>query len=332
MEFKDYYQILGVEKNATNKQIKKAYRRLARQHHPDVNPGDDAAEDKFKEINEAHQVLSDPESRRKYDTQDANGQENEWWHQAGGQGQPFDAGSFGFEPRDDGRVKYEHRSVSEEELGDLLGEESQFSDFFARIFGGSTKGTRYQAPRPRRGRDFEYPVQVSLKEAFQGTTRLLQMADKSGALRQVEVKIPSGVTDGSRVRLAGQGEPGSEEGPSGDLYLVIRVLPSPHFQRKGNNLRTRVKVPFLTAVLGGEVEIATLDGNKVALTIPPETQNKQVFRLRGKGMPQIKKTKERGDLLAEIQVVLPQNLSERERELFGELARAREDVPAETVF
>ncbi len=322
MEFKDYYQILGVEKNATGKQIKKAYRRLARQHHPDVNPGDDAAEDKFKEINEAHQVLSDPESRRKYDTQGANGQENEWWHQAGGQGQPFDTGSF------DGRVRYEYRSVSEEELGDLLGDPSPFSDIFAGFMGGNSNGARYQAPRPRRGRDFEYPVQVSLKEAFQGTTRLLQMADKIGALRQVEVKIPSGVTNSSRVRLAGQGEPGSEEGPSGDLYLVVRVLPSPDFRREGNNLRTRVKVPFLTAVLGGEVEIATLDGVRVALTIPPETQNRQVFRLRGKGMPKIKKTKERGDLFAEIQVVLPQNLSERERELFQELDRAREAMPA----
>ncbi len=331
MEFKDYYQILGVEKNATGKQIKKAYRRLARQHHPDVNPGDDAAEDKFKEINEAHQVLSDPESRRKYDTQGDNWQENESGHQAGGQGQPFGAGSFGFEPRDDGRVRYEYRSVSEEELGDLLGNASPFSDIFAGFMGGNSNGARNQAPRPRRGRDFEYPVEVSLKEAFQGTTRLLQMADNFGTLRQVEVKIPSGVSNGSRVRLAGQGEPGNEEGTPGDLYLVVRVLPSPHFQRKGNNLRTRVKVPFLTAVLGGEVEIAALDGNKVALTIPPETQNRQVFRLRGKGMPKIKNTKERGDLLAEIQVVLPQNLSERERELFQELDRAREAAPAETV-
>ncbi len=331
MEFKDYYQILGVEKNATNKQIKKAYRRLARQHHPDVNPGDDAAEDQFKEINEANQVLSDPESRRKYDTQGANWEGNERWHQAGGQGQPVDPGSFGFSSRDDGRVRYEYRSVSEEELGDLLGEESRFSDFFSKIFGGSTNGAGYQAPRPRRGRDFEYPVEVSLKEALQGTTRLLQMADRVGTLRKVEAKIPSGVTNGSRVRLAGQGELGSEEGPSGDLYLVIRVLPSSEFQRERNNLRTRVEVPFLTAVLGGEVEIATLDGHKVALTIPPETQNRQVFRLRGKGMPKIKNTKERGDLFAQIQVVLPQNLSERERELFGELALAQEDVPAATV-
>ena len=331
MEFKDYYQILGVDKKATDKEIKKAYRRLARQNHPDVNPGDDQAEDKFKEINEANQVLSDPENRREYDSLGANWEENERWRQAGGQEQPFDSGSFGFPPRDDGRVRYEYRSVNEEELGDFLGEESQFSDFFARIFGGSTKGTRYQAPRPSRGRDLEYPVEVTLKEAFQGTTRLLQMADRVGTLRKVEAKIPSGVTNGSRVRLAGQGEPGSEEGPPGDLFLIVRVLPSPDFQREGNNLRTRVKVPFLTAVLGGEVEIATLDGHKVALTIPPETQNRQVFRLRGKGMPKIKNTKERGDLFAQIQVVLPQNLSERERELFGELARAQEDVPAATV-
>lgn len=331
MEFKDYYQILGVEKKATDKQIKKAYRRLARQFHPDVNPGDDQAEDKFKEINEANQVLSDPENRRKYDSLGANWEENERWRQAGGQEQPFDTGSFGFEPRDDGRVRYEYRSVSEEELGDFLGDSSPFSDIFAGFMDGNRNGARYQAPRPRRGRDFEYPVEVSLKEAFQGTTRLLQMADKIGALRQVEVKIPCGVTNDSRVRLAGQGEPGSEEGPSGDLYLVVRVLPSPDFQREGNNLRTRVKVPFLTAVLGGEVEIATLDGVRVALTIPPETQNRQVFRLRGKGMPKIKKTKERGDLFAEIQVVLPQNLSERERELFQELDRAREAMPAATV-
>ncbi len=328
MEYKDYYQILGVDKNATAKEIKKAYRRLARQHHPDVNPGDDEAEDKFKEINEAHQVLSDPENRKKYDTLGTNWEENERSHQAGGQGQPFDSGSFGFASRDDGRVKYEYRSVSEEELEGLLGEESPFSDFFASFLGGTTNGTRDRAARPSRGHDLEYPVEITLKEAFQGTTRLLQMADKIGTLRQVEAKIPSGVADGSRVRLAGQGEPGSEEGPPGDLYLVVRVLPSPDFQREGNNLRTRVKVPFLTVVLGGEVEIAALDGHRVALTIPPETQNGQVFRLRGKGMPKIRKTKERRDLFAEIQVVLPQNLSERERELFLELARAREAEPA----
>ena len=250
MEYKDYYQILGVDKNATDKEIKKAYRRLARQFHPDVNPGVDEAEDKFKEINEAHQVLSDSENRKKYDTLGANWEEIERSHQAEGQGQPFDSGSFGFAPRDDGRVRYEYRSVSEEDSGDLLGDESPFSDFFASFLGGTTNGTRYQAPRPSRGRDLEYPVSVTLKEAFRGTTRLLQMADKIGSLRQVEAKIPSGVADGSRVRLAGQGEPGSKEGPPGDLYLVIRVLPFPNFQREGNNLRTRVKVSLLTAVLG----------------------------------------------------------------------------------
>ena len=292
MAGKDYYNILGVNRSATDKEIKQAYRRLARKHHPDVNPGDKSAEARFKEINTAYDVLSDPENRKKYDRFGENWQHAEQF--AGQRGAPH-----GFPGQD---ANFEFADLSD--LGDL-------SD----LFGGFARGfgTRTKTRRPRRGRDVEYPTEVTLEEAYHGSTRIV--TDMTG--RRLEVKIPLGVKDGSRIKVAGKGEPGPGGGPNGDLYMVVAVKPHRIFQRRDSDLHVEVSVPLADAVLGGEVSVSTLKG-KLALKIPPETQNGKVFRLAGQGMPRMG-VHTKGDLFATIKVVLPQKLTERERELFQQL-------------
>ncbi len=321
MAGKDYYNILGVRRDATDKEIKQAYRRLARKYHPDVNPGDKSAEAKFKEINEAYEVLSDPEKRKKYDQFG-----DKWQYADQFQGQPF--WDFG-----KGRTVFE--------FGDLGG---IFEDIF-RGFGVGRSSYR-TTPHPRRGQDVEYPIEVSLEEAYHGATRTIQIQTEEecqvcggrGALqnapcfscgglgralrpRKLEVKVPPGVKDGSRVRIAGAGGAGSYGGPSGDLYLVTSVKPHHLFERKGDDLYVEVSVPLVDAMLGGEVEVPTLKG-KVVLKIPPETQNGRVFRLAGLGMPRLGSSA-KGDLFAKVRVELPTGLSERERELFRQLRASR---------
>ena len=312
MEYKDYYRILGVDRNATEKEIKQAYRRLARKYHPDVNPGDKEAEERFKEINEAYEVLSDPEKRRKYDQLGASWQQ---WQRMGGNPRDFDWSQWFSREWPGGRVHVEYG-----DLGDLFGE-GIFSDFFRAIFGdvGTRPRARWWEARPRyaRGQDYEQPVEISLEEAFRGTKRVLE---KDG--RRLEVTIPPGVRTGSRVRIAGQGGPGIGGGRPGDLYLKVTVLPHPIFKRQGDDLHCEVPVDLYTAVLGGEVRVPTLEGD-VMLKIPPGTQGGQTFRLRGKGMPNLRNPRQRGDLYVKVQVQVPQNLSRRERELFRELAKRR---------
>jgi len=312
MEYKDYYRILGVDRNATEKEIKQAYRRLARKYHPDVNPGDKEAEERFKEINEAYEVLSDPEKRRKYDQLGASWQQ---WQRMGGNPRDFDWSQWFSREWPGGRVHVEYG-----DLGDLFGE-GIFSDFFRAIFGdvGTRPRARWWEARPRyaRGQDYEQPVEISLEEAFRGTKRVLE---KDG--RRLEVTIPPGVKTGSRVRIAGQGGPGIGGGRPGDLYLKVTVLPHPIFKRQGDDLHCEVPVDLYTAVLGGEVRVPTLEGD-VMLKIPPGTQGGQTFRLRGKGMPNLRNPRQRGDLYVKVQVQVPQNLSQRERELFRELAKRR---------
>ena len=322
MEYKDYYKILGVNKNATEKEIRDAFRRLARKYHPDVNPGDKEAEAKFKEINEAYEVLSDPEKRKRYDQLGANWKYYEQWQKAGGtaSGEPFDWSRFGFGGAPGG-VHYEYRRVEPEDLGDIFGGD-MFSDFFRRFFGDLGARTTRSRARAPRGRNLEQPVEITLEEAFAGTTRIIQVTDASGRVRRLEVKIPAGVQEGSRVRVAGQGEASPYGGPAGDLELIVHILPHPTFERKGDDLYTKISVPLTTAILGGEVEVPTLKG-RVLLKIPSETQNGRVFRLRGQGMPRLNDPTVRGDLYAEVKVVLPEGLSPRERELFEELARLR---------
>jgi curved DNA-binding protein len=319
MEYKDYYKILGVPRGASEKDIKKAYRRLARQYHPDRNPGDKRAEERFKEINEAQEVLSDPDKRGKYDRLGAQWQQ---WQRMGRNPQDFDFSQWyaGGSPGR-GRVQWQG------DLGDLFGEAGGFSDFFESIFGGMGgqprgrwQGAQAQ-PRVRRGQDYEHPVQITLEEAYAGTERVLEV-DRA----RLEVRIPAGVRTGSKVRVAGKGGPGASGGPPGDILLKIEVLPNRLFTRRANNLHSEVPVGLYTALLGGKVRVPTITGS-VWLTIPPETQPGRSFRLRGQGMPLLRDPDKHGDLLAKVQVILPQRLSEREKELFRELAGLREEPP-----
>ena len=321
MEYRDYYKILGVNRDANDKDIKRAYRRLARQFHPDVNPDDKRAEEKFKEINEAHQVLSDPEKRAKYDQLGANYQQ---WQRMGHDPGQFDWSQWSTGGPRGARVEWSG------DLGDLFGGAGGdvFSDFFRAVFGemggaGRARTTedlfrRRTGQRTMKGQDVEAQVEITLEEALHGVTRTLEQDG-----RRIQVKIPPGARSGSRVRVAGKGGSGYGSGPRGDLYLNITVKPHPVLRREGDNLRCDVGVDLYTAVLGGEVRVPTLDGD-VSLKIPLGTNSGKTFRLRGKGMPNPRKPKQRGDQLATVQVQVPQRLGARERELFEELARLQE--------
>lgn len=307
MDYKDYYQILGVAKSASGKELKQAYRKLARKYHPDVNPNNKGAQEKFKEINEAYEVLSDSDKRRKYDTLGANWQQYEQYQRAGEQG-PFQWGG-------------QYRTVTQEDLdsifGGLGGEAGGFSDFFRTFFGGGFDGgTRAQA-RPRRGQDIEQAIEIPLEDAYRGATRVVQ---KEG--RRLEIKIPAGVKTGSKIRYAGEGMPGANSAAHGDLYLRIQVAPHPIFERQGDDLQCELPVSLYTALLGGEVQVPTLKG-KVIMKIPPETQPGKKFRLAGQGMPKLNQENSSGDLYAQVRVVLPENLTDQERELIRNLAEMR---------
>jgi curved DNA-binding protein len=300
MEYKDYYQVLGVDRKASADEIKRKYRKLALELHPDKNPGDKKAEDRFKEINEAYEVLGDPEKRSKYDQL---GSSYRAWERMGGQPGGFDWNQWtsGFPG---GGVRVEMG-----DLGDMMG---GFSDFFNAIFGGmgaASQGMRGR--RPGRGRDIEHPISISLQEAYTGTQRTIQMNGK-----RLEVKIPPGARNGTKVRISGKGE--DIQGRSGDLYLVVQVERDARFERKGDELHTEVKIDLLTAVLGGEVRVPTPSGD-VVLTIPAGSQPGQTFRLKGRGMPNLKQKSRHGDLFARLQVELPSRLNKREKELFEEL-------------
>jgi curved DNA-binding protein len=318
MEYKDYYKTLGIERNATDKDIKKAYRRLARKHHPDVNPGDKGAEERFKEINEANEVLTDPEKRRKYDELGSNWQQ---WERTGQDPRNFDWSQYfsGAQQQRGGPQAHTEYVDLNDLFGGGGGEAGGASDFFESLFGGMRQGRGGAQGRRRQmpGQDVEQPVEITLEEAAQGTARVMQLDS-----RRIEIKIPAGVDTGSRVRIAGEGAPGMGGGQKGDLYLVVSVLPHATFKREGNDLRCEAPVDLYTALLGGEVRVPTLTGG-VMLKIPPETQNGQTVRLRGQGMPDLKKANTRGDLFVTIKVLLPQKLSSQETQLFQELALLR---------
>jgi curved DNA-binding protein len=315
MEYKDYYKTLGVDKNASEKEIKSAFRKLARKYHPDVNPDDPQAETRFKEINEAYEVLGDSEKRAKYDRL---GSEWQHWQQAGGRPGDFDWGRWAAGPGS-GRVHV--RYGTPDDLEDLFGGASPFSDFFNSIFGGlgggaggasGLGGFNYE-PRLRRGQDLEHRIEISLAEAYHGTSKLLA---KDG--RRLEVKIPPGAKTGTRVRVRGQGSSGVAGGQAGDLYLRVAVVDDPRFERKGDDLHTTVQTDLYTAVLGGEVRVPTLAGD-VKLKIPAGSQNGQIFRLRGKGMPRLRRSSEHGDLYARLDVRLPTELTPEQHRLFEQL-------------
>ncbi len=315
MAKRDYYEVLGVSRSAPEKEIRQAYRKLARKFHPDVNPNDKNAETKFKEIGEAYEVLSDKDKRAKYDRWGHNWQQIEQQEEA--------ARKAGFDPSQFQRSRAGGFDFREGPFQTSRG--SGFEDILDQILRGSAGRSRggwqgrTQAP-PMKGEDVEYPVEVTLAEAYTGTTRVLQMDGPER--RRLEVKIPAGVREGSRIRMAGEGAPGFGGGPKGDLYLVITVPPDPNFERKEDDLYTEVPVPLDQLMLGGEAHVPTPKGNKLALKIPPETQNGKQFRLTGQGMPHLSGAG-RGHLYAKVKAVLPTNLTPRERELFEELARLR---------
>jgi curved DNA-binding protein len=327
MDFKDYYATLGVAKSASEKEIKQAFRKLARKHHPDVNPGDKAAEAKFKEINEAYEVLGDPEKRKKYDELGANWRMYEQAQRAGGgatAGSPFGGGGDWTVNFGGGQGGY--RTMTQEEMRDLFGDEDPFSDFFRTFFSGGGTDESRRSPgrgrntRGRQGRDVEQTIDLTLEDAYHGATRRLAIKH-DGHARTVDVRIPPGVWEGSRVRVAGEGEHGSGGAASGDLYLRVHLTPDSRFERKGQDLHVSVRVPVTTAVLGGEAEVPNLGGKPLRLKIPATTQNGQVFRLKGHGMPAVGKADQRGDLYATVEVDLPRELSPAERQHYEALAK-----------
>lgn len=308
MEYKDYYKTLGVPKSATEKEIKQAYRKLARKYHPDVNPNNKSAERTFKDINEAYAVLSDAEKRKTYDTLGP-----EWQQRSRTQGQP---GGY--------------QTYTTSDMG-------EFSDFFESLFGGGAAGTgqregfefdlgslfgrgrRGSEPQTAqlRGTNLEQTIDITLREAFQGTTRTFTLTRPDATTERIEVKIPAGVREGSRVRVKGKGNPGNGSQP-GDLYLIVHVLPNPSFRREGDNLYTDIVVPITRLALGGETEVPTLEST-VTMKIPAGSQNGRTFKLTGQGMPHLRGSG-RGDLFVKVTAALPTQLNEQQRALFQELA------------
>lgn len=299
MEYKDYYKVLGVEKSATADEIKKAYRKLAVKYHPDRNPDNKEAEEKFKDLNEANDVLSDPEKRKKYDELGANWQQHQqngdsdfdWskWRNSG------DGGSFTYTSED-------------------FGGGDNFSDFFESIFGRSRQK---RSTRPVAGRDYESEISISLEEAYTGTSAQF---DVNG--EKLQMKIRPGVKEGQILRMKGKGGEGANGGPRGDIYIKVHVKPHSHFERVGNDLYADAPVELYTALLGGKAIVHTLRGN-IKMDIPKETENGKTLRLKRMGMPVFGKENEYGDLYIRVKVTLPHNLSEKEKELFKELAALR---------
>ncbi|MDR1604450.1 MAG: DnaJ domain-containing protein [Gracilibacteraceae bacterium] len=321
MEFKDYYAILGVKADADNKDIKKAYQTLAKKYHPDVNPGDKAAEDRFKEINEAYHAVSDPAKRQKYDEVR---RDYEMWRQRD------DRSGFEWDPRQAASGSAHTRPMSAEEFADIFGdiglgpEASGFSDFFSTIFGGFSgfaSGGEQSGPFydnvPVKGRDVTGEAEISLEEAYLGASRTLSLAR-----HRIEAKIPPGVRDNTRLRLAGQGESGTSGGARGDLYLKVLIRPHRRYERRNDDLQVKIPLDFYQAALGATVPVQTLSG-PVMLKIPPQTQSGRRFRLKGKGMPRLSQPGEFGDLYAEVEIVLPENMTAAEIAAIEDIARQR---------
>jgi curved DNA-binding protein len=322
MDYKDYYKILGVERTADAGEIKKAYRKLAMKYHPDRNQGNKQSEDKFKEINEAYEVLSDPQKRGRYDQL---GDSYSTWQRGGAQG-GFNWNDWINQSQQQagnrGGATYRVDATGFE---DLFG--GGFSDFFNAIFGGAVGGAVRNTPRttsstaqttrldPRNAapRGLEQNVSITLDEAFRGTVRILQVDD-----HRLEVKIPPGANTGTRIRVAGSGSNGLKQ----DIYLVIELQPDQRFERKNEDLHSEVTIDLYTAILGGQTSVSTLSGN-VMLKIPAGTQPGQTFRLAGRGMPHLRSPQSFGDLYAKVKVKLPKNLSQKQRELFEELSREK---------
>lgn len=312
MDYKDYYKILELDKSATKDQIRKQYRKLARKYHPDVNPNNPEAERKFKEVNEANEVLSDEEKRKKYDQLGADWQR---YQQAGGAGRGsggFDWSQYGGQP---GAGGYGGFSGGENPFGD-----ADFSDFFSSIFGGmGGGGGRSGGTRAGAGQDYQAELELTLEEAYRGGPRTLTVNGKN-----LRITIQPGVEDGQTIRLRDQGGPGRHGGPNGSLYITLRIKPDPRYTRTGHDLTMEVPVSIYKALLGGEQVVDTLSG-PVKINIKPETQNGTRLRLRGKGFPVYRHAGQFGDLYLRLTLTLPKHLTDKEKELFHQLAELRKE-------
>jgi len=290
MEFIDYYKILGVDKNATQDDIKSAYRKLARKHHPDLNPNDKEAHKRFQQINEANEVLSDPEKRKKYDKYGKDWQHSEQFEKARQQQRPFA-----------GQQDYGFSGTGDDE----------FSDFFSSLFGGTgrSRQTRFK------GQDYNAELHINLTDAYKTHKQTITVNGKN-----IRITIPAGIENGQIIKLNGYGGAGVNGGLNGDLYITFVITNNTMFKRDKNDLYTTVKLDLYTAILGGEITLDTLDG-KIKLKVPPETQNGTKIRLKGKGFPVYKNDGKFGDMFVTYEVILPTNLTEKQKDLFTQLSK-----------
>ena len=296
MAFIDYYQVLGIPKSATEKDIKSAYRKLARKYHPDLNPGNKEAESKFKEINEANEVLSDPEKRKKYDKYGKDWQHGEEFEKAQGQ----------------------RRRQSRQDTRSQAFSGQDYSDFFESMFGGSGTSSGHRQRAKFKGQDYNAELHLDLKDVYTSQKQVLTVNNK-----KIRLSIPAGVENGQLIKISGRGGPGINGGPNGDLYIKFIIKNHSQFKREGNNLYTEIPLDLYTSILGGEITVKTFDG-KVKLKIKPETKDGTKVKLKGKGFPIYKKEGEFGDLILTYRIKIPTNLSEKEKALFKELQQIKE--------
>ncbi len=327
MNYKDYYSALGLKKNASKEEIKKAYRKMARKYHPDVNPDDATAVQKFKEISEAYEVLGNEENRKLYDQL---GSDWKRYKQDGGQGADFNWQQWARSQGARNRQHAHSRSAEDFFRG------GDFSDFFEQVFGGGSNmgqqgqrrtrtGTdffeqsygRGAGPVPQKGKDIHAELEITLEEAHKGTEKSVRVNKK-----QMKIKIPQGIYDGRRLKLKGRGQSGGQGGESGDLYIRINIRPHDVFTRENDDLHVTVNVGLYQMLLGGVISVPTMTG-KVKIKVPPESQPGKVMRLAGYGMPVFQSENRKGDLFATLQVALPEKLSEDEKKMFRELADLR---------
>jgi len=303
MEFIDYYKVLGLDKTASTEDIKKAYRKLARTHHPDLNPNNSEAVKKFQQINEANEVLSDPEKRKKYDQYGKDWKHADQFEEAQRQRQS------------QSQYRTQHNPFGQEEHFTYSNNDGEFSDFFSQMFGGGTRGGQGNQVKYK-GQDYRAEVNLNLTDVLQTHQQTFTVNGKN-----IRITVPAGIEDGQEIKIKGYGSEGMNGGPKGDLYITFHVNNNTAYKRTGNDLRTNVPLDLYTAILGGEKYVDTPNG-KVKLNIKPETQNGETIRLKGKGMPVYKSDDQHGDLYLTWQIELPKNLNDQEKQLFQQLADA----------